>query len=89
MDIGDRKLILKLFWQNEESFAATRRRFCTLRGIKRLSDGPSEMVIRNHVIKFDEYGTIMDLPKCGRPAITSEDVDRVEAIMDELRAEGI
>ena len=67
---------------------STAKRFRTIKGLKRSSDGPRVTTIKTIVQKFETYATICDLPRSGRPPISQDDCDLVEKLLSEILENG-
>lgn len=62
--IKQRVSIVKTYYENGSSISNTRRKLCQEFGLKNV---PSINCIRNVIMKFEEFGVVTDIPKCGRP----------------------
>ena len=77
LDIKTRIEIVELFHQNNGSAAQTLRRFKTKHQMNK--DPFTLSTITRLVKKFHETGSVLDLPKSGRPSVSEEVVEEVKA----------
>ena len=79
LDLKTRILLVRLYYENGSSAAAALRKFKTLKGLR--DDPFSARCVENLMHKFEEHGTVADLPRTGRPSI---DEDKVLAVKESL-----
>lgn len=89
MNVENRKLLVKLYYKNNESVETALKSYRTQMRIKRKSDGPTTEMLRKLIIKFEEYGTVHDSPKSGRPSYTEEDIEYVRNLFEEMKENGV
>lgn len=85
MDLKTRTLLIKLFYENGSSAAATLRAFKTL---KNLHDDPfPRSTITRLVNKFEETGSVLDAPRAGRPSVNEEEIAIVREAVQKCAGE--
>ena len=90
MDTKAKTELIVLYHSNSKVTAAAIRKYCSNHGIKNENGRPTESLLRRLVKKFEEHGTVNDLPKSGRgDKVTNEDTESVLQAMNELKERGI
>lgn len=78
-----RAFAVEAYFKANDSCATARRRFCSHYNIRRLSDGPSENLIRLWVRRFRETGTAANNPRPG-PSRISRTNENIELVVNSL-----
>lgn len=81
LSLEDKVLIVQLYYGNNRSETQTLRKFRSAKGFKRASDGTNRNTIRSLICRFEQYGNIQDKPRCGRPSIAQETVEKVADVV--------
>ena len=84
LTVEDRVLLVKLYYSNGFSPKETIRKFKTTKNMKK--DPFSLSTITKLVQKFNITGSVMDLPRSGRPSFDDEKVEEVQDVLNESKA---
>jgi transposase len=76
MDLKTRITLVRLYYENGSSAAAALRKFKTLHGYH--NDPFPASSVQRLVAKFEDCGSVTDLPKSGRPSFSDDVTDAVQ-----------
>ena len=81
-NLNERIKVIEFYFENNRSIIHTQRAY---RRHFNLRNAPSEAMIRRLVARFQQHGTVMDLPRGGRPrsARNEENIQRVQESVEE------
>ncbi|KAL2732536.1 uncharacterized protein V1477_014777 [Vespula maculifrons] len=77
LTLNERTKIVQFYFENNRSIISTQRAYRRHFNVK---NAPAEMTIRNIIARFQQQGTVSDLPRSGRPrsVFTNANIQRVE-----------
>jgi len=79
MKLEEKHELVKYYYQSGESYAATLRKFKT---VNKLIDDPFPVsTVRRLIEKFIKTGSLLDLPRPGRPSVSEEIVESIKTTL--------
>lgn len=81
IDIPTRILLVRLYYENASSAAAALRSYKTMHHLR--ADPFSVNSIQHLLKKFENKGTVLDLPKSGRPSTSDDVVEEVQRVLEQ------
>lgn len=83
LTVADRVLIVQLYYSNGESPTATISKFIATKKTHNDRDAPTHQTIRNIIERFCSTGSVADLPRSGRPGVSSETISTIKSAVEE------
>lgn len=80
LDLKSRVLLVRLYYENGSSSAAALRRYKTLNGLR--DDPFPARFVERLLHKFEEHGTVLDLPHGGRMSVNEDEVLKVKECLE-------
>lgn len=81
---AQRAFCVREYYRNNDSPTIAQRKFCAHYNLRHRNEAPSIQLIRKWIQKFEETGSTMNQPRCGRPR-TSRDAEHIERVRTSVR----